>query len=101
VHTVNLSDKLIKIPQKVWLGFLTNFDETKAYLAAPEAAKLAYMNQDNLSPRLVNPTHSKTVLLNSITVYGNNKIIETLAEIINHYNIWTDNREFANVPEKE
>jgi hypothetical protein len=101
IHTINLSNKLIKILQKVQLGFLTNFDETEVYLTAPEAAELAHMNQDNLSPRLVNPTCFKTVLLNGITVYSNNKMIEALAEVINHHDIWTDNKEFANMSKKE
>ena len=95
MHAVNLSDKSIKISSKVRLDFLTDFDETEVYLAEFKAVELAcidqdnllYFNQDNLSHRLVNSTHSETILLSSITVYSNEKIVRTLSKIINCHDI--------------
>ena len=91
----NLSDKLIKISLKIRFDFLINFNKIKVYFAESKAVKLAcvdqnnllYFNQNNLSCRLVNSTCSETILLSNIIIYDNKKIIRTLNEIINHYDI--------------
>ena len=101
VHTINLSDKPVKISSKVRLDFLINFDKTEAYLAKFKAVKLTCVNQDNLSCKLVNSTCFKTVLLNSIIVYSNEEVVKALSEIIHYHDIWTDHEEFAEVSEKE
>ena len=39
--------------------------------------------------------------MSSITVYSNKKIVRTLSEIINYYNIWMNYKEFTEVSEKK
>ena len=95
MHAVNLSDKSIKILLKVKLDFLINFDEIEVYLVKLKAAELAcvnqenlsYFDQNNLSHRLVNFTHSETVLSSDITVYDNKEIVRALSKIINCHDI--------------
>ncbi len=95
MHAVNLSDKSVKILLKVKLDFFTDFDEIKVYFIKFKAAELAcvdqnnllHFNQNNLSYKLINSTHFKTVLSSSITVYNNEEIIKALSKIINHHDI--------------
>ena len=69
------------------LSFLTDFNETEAYLAVFKAAELTRINQNRLLYRLINPTYSEIVLPNGIIVYGNEEVVKALSEVINCHDI--------------
>ena len=68
---------------------------------ASEVAELVCVDQDNLLSRIINPIYFQIVLLNDIIVYSNNKIVKALTKVINYYDIWTNNREFADISKEE
>ena len=109
VEVRNTTDKLVTIAKDCRLGYITDIDVDRYFLATPEDRDLATgpitTNPSTDLPH-PHPPKSKQVfestLENGITIYGDEDVRKQLAEVTSAYlKLWQDNPETVDIPEEQ